>query len=108
MTFTDTSRQRARIEAQIAHEDALGKLATLIHEAKVIGRRATKIGEITHALQLSPEQPLHSETALLMLAPGDFQDIQFASLREVANAIVTARREVTETGVLARAMGCNV
>jgi hypothetical protein len=108
MTITDADRRRTRIDAQVAYEEAVERLATLVHQVKTIGRRATKIGEVIHAIQMSPAEPQQSESALLMLAPGDFESLQFAPLRELANAIVAERREVTETGALARALGCNV
>ncbi len=105
---TDIERRKQRVDAQVAFECATENLASLLFTAKAIGSRAQKIATTTAALELCPEEPLQSESRLLQLAPGDYQDITFATLRELGNRIVLARKEVAEAQALARALGCKV
>lgn len=104
----DVDRRRQRIDAQVAFEDATQTLASLIVQLMTIGKRASHIASVIGAIQLCPAEPLQSESKLLMLAPGDFEDLQFAPLRELGNAIVAARRDVAEARALALALGCKL
>lgn len=105
---TDIERRKQRVGAQVAFEDATENLASLLFMAKTIGNRAQKIASTMAALELCPDEPLQSESRLLQLAPGDYQDIAFATLRELGNRIVLSRKEVAEAQALARALGCKV
>jgi hypothetical protein len=107
-TMTDTARRRQRIDAQVAYEEALATLAGLIFQLQVIGKRASHVAAVLGAVALDPAHPLQAEAPLFMLSSADYQDIDFAPVRELTNAIVLARKEVTQTKALARAMGCTV
>jgi hypothetical protein len=102
---TDIDLRRQRIDAQVAYEEATERLAGLIGKLKTIGQRSAHVASIIGAIELCPAEPLQSESNLLMLAPCDFEDLQFGSIRELGNAIVDARRKVAEAKSLAVALG---
>ena len=106
--MTDTERRRQRIDAQVAYEEAGAALAGLIFQLQTIGRRAGRIAALTGAIEIDPREPLKSESPLLMLSEAEYQDMDFATVRELTNQVVLARKEVTQAKTLARAMGCNV
>ena len=103
---TESERRRQRIEAQVAYEEAVGRFASLVFKLRETGRLARNLHAIINAIELDPAEPLQSESRVLMLAPDDYKDIQFAAVRELANEIVLARREATEARALATALGC--
>ncbi len=92
----------------MAYEDATAELASLILKLKEIGKRATHIASALTSVQLEPANPLSAESNLYKLSHAEFEGIDHDTIRETTNAIVLARKSVTETKALARAMGCNV
>jgi hypothetical protein len=108
LPMTDDSRRRQRIDAQMAYEEATEFLAGLILKLKAISRRANRIATVTGAVEIDSPEPLQSESPLLLLSPAEYEGIDFDTVRELANTIVLARKEVTQAKALARAMGCNV
>jgi len=103
MSSADIRRQR--IEAQVAREEAEETLTALIVKLKTIGNRARRISALVDAIELSPANPLQSESALLMLSPDAYEDIDFVTVRAIANSIAAARRDVAGKSALNTAMG---
>jgi hypothetical protein len=103
-----SDRRRARVDAQVAYEDAREELASLIVALATIGQRAAYIAAVDQSIELDPEEPLQSEAALLMLAPAQFEGIDFKAHRELGNAIVAARKQVAGKKALALALGCKL
>lgn len=106
--MTDRDRRHQQIAAQMGYEDALAELASLILKLQEAGKRAAHIANVLNSVPLETAEPLHAEVNLFKLSPAEFQGIDCATIREIANAIVLARKSVTETKALARAMGCSV
>jgi hypothetical protein len=104
----NTDRRRARVDAQVAYEEAREELASLIVALRTIGQRAARIAAVDQSIELDPEEPLQSEAELLMLAPAQFEGIDFKTHRELGNAIVAARKQVAGEKALALALGCKL
>lgn len=73
-----------------------------------IGQRTARIAAVDQSIELDPEEPLQSEAELLMLAPAQFEGIDFKTHRELGNAIVAARKQVAGKKSLALALGCKL
>ena len=104
----NTDRRRARVDAQVAYEEAREELASLIVALRTIGQRAARIAAVDQSIELDPEEPLQSEAELLMLATAQFEGIDFKTHRELGNAIVAARKQVAGEKALALALGCKL
>jgi hypothetical protein len=103
MTSADIRRQR--IEAKVAQEEAQDNLTALIVKLKTIGSRARRLSTLIDTIELSPPNPLQSESALLMLSPDAYDEIDFVTVRALANSIAAARKEVAGISTLNAAMG---
>jgi len=106
--MTDRDKRQQQISAQMAYEDATAELASLILKLKEIGKRAAHIASVLTSVPLEPVNPLNAESNLYKLSHAEFEGIDYETIRETTNAIVLARKSVTETKALARAMGCSV
>lgn len=108
LPMTSAEIRMQGIAAQDAYEEAQKSLAALIFKLKTIGQRQSHIAAVIGAIEIDPKEPLRSESSLLMLAESDFQGISFDAIRELANAIVLARKTVAETRIMARSLGRSV
>jgi hypothetical protein len=105
--MSDVSTQR-RVEAQVAFEEKQEALGGLLLKLRAVEQRAAKLSRTIRAIEFDPTEPHKSEAALLMLCPADYEGMEYATVRELGNEIVAARRDVTEAKALARAVGCRV
>jgi len=105
---TDTDRRRQKIDAQLAYEEAREELASLIVTLGTIAERAAHIVAVDRSIELDPQEPLQSEAGLLMLAPAQFEGLDFKTHRDLGNAIAAARKHLAGKKALAAALGCNV
>ena len=103
MTAEDIRQQKKDI--LFAYEEAKTTLSCLLLKAVDCGRRHQKIGSMLKGLEFSPEQPERSESDLLLLSVADFQDLDFATIRALANSIAAARRELAEATEAKRIAG---
>ena len=103
MTAEDIRQQKKDI--LFAYEEAKTTLSCLLLKATDCGRRHQKIGSMLRGLEFAPEQPERSESDLLLLSVADFQDLDFATIRALANSIAAARRELAEAAEAKRIAG---
>jgi hypothetical protein len=106
--MTSAALRMHGIAAQDAYEEAEKTLAALIFQLKIIGKRHGRIAALIGAIELDPKDTLRSESSLLMLPESDFEGIGRDDIRELANSLVLARKELTESRILARSLGRNV
>lgn len=103
--MTDKDKRRQRIEALVECDEAVDNLATLVSKLKTIGKRTRKLAAAIEAIEVESDQPLQSEAGLLLLAQDDYEDIDFATIRALANSIAAARKEVTGALALKHSLG---
>ncbi len=102
---TDSDRRQIRISAQVLYEEALEHLSGLISQLKTVGERTRKINSLISAVRLDPDNPERSEANLLMLATGDYDGIDFDTVRNLGNSIAAARKDLREKESLAAGLG---
>ena len=108
LPMTGAALRMHGIAAQDAYEEAEKTLAALIFQLKTIGKRQGRIAALIGSIELEPKDTLRSESPLLTLSESDFEGIGHEDIRELANAIVLARKELSESRILARSLGRSV
>jgi len=106
--MTDTDRRRQKVDAQFAYDEAVATVAGIILQLKTISRRAALIASRTGTIEVHVKDSLKSEGPLFALTDDDFEGIDFATIRELTDSLVLARKEVAGAEALARALGCNI
>jgi len=106
MNYTD--RRHQKVDAQVRYDEAVETVSGIIDQLKTISRRAALIAARTGTIEVHVKDPLKSEGPLFALTNDDFVGIDLATIRELTNALVLARKEVTGAEALARALGCNI
>jgi hypothetical protein len=104
----NTDRQRQRIEAQFAYDEAVAGVAGIIMQFDAIGKRAALVASRLRAIPIRVADRATSEGSLFALTASDFEDISLPTILELTHALVEAREEMAGAETLARALGCNI